>query len=284
MYGMRFEELASLMSDERRVSECLYGRKRSLGPVACPFCGGRRFYVMMRKRLRCRRCGRDHDFLKVTWFGRVRIGYAKWLWLVKLFELEVSARKAAAQAGLGYPAALKAFDTIRMAILFQPDGKDKKLRGEIEADESYFGGKRKGKRGRGAGGKTIVFGILEREGKVSVSIVPDVSARSLLGETVTKVRRGSIVYTDRRKGYDSLMFCGYRHLSVDHRYKFKRGKVYINGVEGFWSFAKERPAKHHGVSREKFPLYIKEMEWRYNNRGKDLFELTVDYMLGAVKL
>lgn len=84
------------------------------------------------------------------------------------------------------------------------------------------------------------------------------------------------------EGYDSLMFCGYKHLSINHKYKFKRGKVYINGVEGLWSFAKERLIKHHGISGHKFLYYIKEMEWRYNNRDKNLFELLIDYMLGAV--
>ena len=143
------------------------------------------------------------------------------------------------------------------------------------------GGRRKGRRGRGSQNKSIVFGILERRGKVSISIVKDVSAETLLNETVRKVRRGSIVYTDRWRSYDSLMFCGYRHLSIDHQHKFKRGKVYINGIEGFWSFAKERLIKYHGISKEKFPLYIKEMEWRYNNRGKELYGLLVDYMLGA---
>jgi transposase len=67
------------------------------------------------------------------------------------------------------------------------------------------------------------------------------------------------------------MSCGYRHLNIDHQYKFKQGKVHINGIEGFWSFAKERLMKRHGISKEKFLYYIKEMEWRYNNREKVLF-------------
>jgi len=87
-------------------------------------------------------------------------------------------------------------------------------------------------------------------------------------ETVKRVRRGSIVYTDKWRGYDSLMFCGYKHLNIDHRHKFKQGMVYINGIEGFWSFAKERLIKPHGISRKKFLYYIKEIESRYNNRGK----------------
>jgi transposase len=85
---------------------------------------------------------------------------------------------------------LKGFDILRGSILRELSRSDEVLRGEIEADESHFGGKRKGKRGRGASGKTIVFGILERGGKVSVNIVKDVSSEALIQETVTKVRRG----------------------------------------------------------------------------------------------
>lgn len=124
-----------------------------------------------------------------------------------------------------------------------------------------------------------MFGILERGGRVSFSIVTDVKAESLLSETVRKVRRGSIVYTDKWRGYDYLMFCGDRHRNIYHRYKFKQEKVYINGIEGFWAFAKERLINHHGISKEKFLSYIKEMEWRYNNREKDLFEVLVDLIL-----
>jgi transposase len=78
------------------------------------------------------------------------------------------------------------------------------------------------------------------------------------------------------------MFCGYRHLKIDHKKKFASGKVYINGVEGFWSYAKERLIKHHGVSKERFPLYLKEMEFRYNNRGKSLFNLLVNFLTNLV--
>jgi len=150
---------------------------------------------------------------------------------------------------------------------------------KLRLTRRYFGGKRKGNRGRGAKNKTIVFGILERNGKVHVEIVNNVKAKTLLTSTIKKVKKGSIVYTDKWKGYDSLMFHGYHHLSVDHSKMFGKGDVYINGIEGFWSFAKERMAKHHGVSSEKFLLYIKEMEWRYNHRDVDTFSLLLDYVL-----
>ena len=230
--------------------------------------------------LRCVDCKSDYNPFKDTWLSTVKIDHVKWLVLMKLFDLGISARQSAREASISYPTALHVFDCIRYSILHRLADTDKQLKGEIEADEAYFGGKRKGNRGRGAKNKTIVFGILERNGKVSVSIVDNVSAKTLLGHTIKKVRKGSIVYTDKWRGYDSLVFSGYKHLSIDHQKVFAKGKVYINGIEGFWSFAKERMAKHHGVSPGKFLLYIKEMEWRYNNRDEDTFSLLVDYILG----
>jgi transposase len=183
----------------------------------------------------------------------------------------VSARKIAQQVQLSYPTVLKAVTLIRIAIVANTKDAQDLLNGEIELDESYFGGRRKGKRGRGAYNKVPVFGILERDGVVRVKVVKDVTAESILSMTVKTVRRGSIVYTDKFRSYNALMFCGYRHLRVDHKRRFSTGKVYINGLEGFWGYAKERIMKLHGVSKEKFPLYLKEMEFRYNEALAKVF-------------
>ena len=257
MNGMNLIELGKLVSDEKKSLQYLC---KNLKYLSCPSCGQKEFYFMTRQRIRCARCGYDFKPLNGTIFSAIKIPASKWLSLIKLFELSVSARRASAEVKLSYNTALRAFDIIRLSILHDSVAHGAELKGEIELDESYFGGKRKGNRGRGAAGKTIVFGILERGGKVSVDIAKDVSAETLMNETVKKVRRGSIVYTDEWRSYDSLMFCGYKHLNIDHKYKFKQGKIYINGVEGFWSFAKERLIKHHGISPHKFLLYLKEME------------------------
>ena len=74
------------------------------------------------------------------------------------------------------------------------------------------------------------------------------------------------------------MFCGYRHLRVDHQHHFAKGRVYINGLEGFWSYAKERLHRHHGISPERFPLYIKELEFRFNHRQQDIFPILIDFI------
>jgi transposase len=139
--------------------------------------------------------------------------------------------------------------------------------GEMEIDESSFGGKRKGKRSPGAVDKVPVFGIPKRDGLVHGEAVPNARAETLLDMTVGKVRLGSIDYTDKFKVCDSLMFRGNRHLGVYHGKSVYAGaKVYIDGLEGFWSFAKERLVKHHGVSRTWSPYHLGKLESRYNNR------------------
>ena len=184
--------------------------------------------------------------------------------------------------GLAHNTVYQAVRTIRCSILAHADDAQELMAGEVELDECYFGGRRKGKRSCGAAGKVPVFGILARNGKVQVTVVPNVTAQTLIRLTVKTVRRGSIVYTDKFQSYDSLMFCGYRHLKIDHSKRFSSGKVYINGLEGFWSWAKERLIKHHGVSKEMFPLYLKELEFRYNHRDSDLFDIVTDYLCDLV--
>jgi len=151
----------------------------------------------------------------------------------------------------------------------------KQLRGEIEIDESYFGGKRKGNRGRGAKNKAIVFGILERKGKVHTVIVQDVSADTLMNEIKNKTKKGSVFYTDGWKSYASLQQYG-KHNIIDHDKELVNNHNHINGIEGFWSFAKERFHKYHGISKTNYPLYIKEMEFRFNNRNNNVYKLLID--------
>ncbi len=279
---MDLNTFESLCKTENRVR--LYFKKYCWKNrhVFCTTCRSYKIHRIPDKRYRCKRCGyRFHDFTG-RWINKLNISFKKWLWIIKLFELEVSARKTAQQVQLSYPTVLKAVTLLRIAIVAHNKDSQEFLNGEIELDETYFGGRHKGKRGRGAAGKVPVFGIYERNGTVRVEVVKNVTAESLLNMTIKTVKRGSIVYTDKFKSYDALMFCGYRHLRIDHKKRFARGKVYINGLEGFWSYAKERIIKFHGVSKEKFPLYLKEMEFRYNNREKDIFTLLVKNICSTV--
>lgn len=279
---MELSDYYKLVSSESKANKYLSKKCLKNGHRICPRCNNRKLYKLATGKRRCSKCKYTfHDF-SGRWINHGRLSSIQWLSLLKLFELEQSVGKITEQMNLAYNTTYNAIETIRYSILAHAEDALDLLRGEIELDESYFGGRRKGNRGRGAAGKVPVFGILERQGKVRVTVVPDVSAKTLIGLTVKTVRRGSIVYTDKFRNYDSLMFCGYRHLKVDHHKRFSAGKVYINGLEGFWSWAKERIIKHHGVSKKKFPLYLKELEFRYNNRHTDIFEKIADYMCDLV--
>ena len=147
------------------------------------------------------------------------------------------------------------------------------FKGTVEIDESYFGPKRvRGKRGRGAGGKTKVFGILKREGgKVYTEIIPDCSRKSLQKIISGKVDIESVINTDGWRAYDGLVDIGYsRHHRVIHsRDEFARGSSHINGIESFWSYTKRRLAKFNGIKTEKFMYHLKESEFRWNIRTGD---------------
>ncbi|MCP4763318.1 MAG: IS1595 family transposase [archaeon] len=142
--------------------------------------------------------------------------------------------------------------------------------GEFELDESYFGAKRvRGKRGRGAAGKTPVFGILKRNGKVFVNIVKNCSKAELLPIIEGRILEGSTIHTDGWRAYDGLILNGYDHYRVYHsKDEFVRGKSHVNGIESFWSFAKRRMAKFNGLTNDKFNLHLKECEFRWNHRNK----------------
>lgn len=150
----------------------------------------------------------------------------------------------------------------------------KPFSGEVELDESYFGGRHhKGKRGRGSENKIPVFGILKREGKVYTQIIPNSSSETLLGIVKEKIQPDSIVYTDSFRAYNHLTINGYKHYRINHSKEFARGKNHINGIENFWSYCKMRLAKFHGLKREEFLLHLKESEFRFNNRNKDLYKM-----------
>ena len=270
-----------MISDKLASLEFLCERFGSTNPICCSKRGPPKYYLMSRGNLRCGKCKTNYGPFSDTRLGRINVDYPKWPVLIKLFDPGIGARRAAREVDVSYPTALRSFDVVRFSILEEQSRTGGVLKGKIEEDGAHFGGKRKGNRGRGAKNKTVVFGILEGDGRVHVEIAENAKANTLLASTIKKVRKGSIAYTDKWKGHDSLVFNGYKHLSVDHSRMFGSGAVYINGSEGFWSFAKENMAKHHGASPGKFLLHIREMEWGYNSRDEGIFSLLLDYMLGV---
>ncbi len=160
----------------------------------------------------------------------MKISFSKFVLAIKLFVLEVPVNRAYKELHVAYNTAYKIYSKIREAIYHFLSSNKAFLTGEIEMDESYFGGRRKGNRGCGAKNKLPVFGILERQGKVKIEVVRDVTAKSLLEAAIKKVKRGSLIYTDKFKSYEGLVSYGFRHERIDHSKRFGNGKVYINGI------------------------------------------------------
>jgi len=191
--------------------------------------------------------------------------------IIDCFSEDITATSAAKILKLNRNTINAYYREFRQKIL-ENSIKEKDLEiGEFELDESYFGAKRvRGKRGRGAAGKTPVFGLLKREGKVFVTIVPNCSRAELMPIIQGKILEGSTIHTDGWKAYDGLILNGYDHYRVHHHEnEFVRGKSHVNGIECFWSYAKRRLAKFNGLTDETFLLHLKECECRFNHRKSD---------------
>ena len=232
---------------------------------SCIFCGKYNLYKLKDKRVKCKHCKKKYSLTKLK----------RDLQILYYFYLEISARRAAKELQLNYKLIHRKFMQFRKLIAEHCNKEANKLNGELEIDESYFGGKRKGNRGRGAKNKEIVFGILERKGKIYTNIVENVSAETLMNEIKNKTNKGSVFYTDGWKSYASLEQYG-KHNIIDHDKKLVENHNHINGIEGFWSFAKERFHKYRGISKTNYPFYIKEMEFRFNHRNENVFNLLID--------
>lgn len=194
------------------------------------------------------------------------------------FSVDIEATKIAQLTGLNRNTVNRLAQLIRRRMAEDCE-RQSPLGGEVEVDESYFGPRRvRGKRGRGAAGKTIVFGVLKRNGRVYTEIIPDVKKRSLQAIIRGKVDVGSIIHSDGWRGYDGLVDVGYeKHFRVHHgKSEFVRGKSHINGIEAFWSFAKVRLHRLKGIHKQTFYLHLKECEWRFNHRGKNVYNVLLN--------
>lgn len=212
---------------------------------------------------------------KNKYANRSRISEAKFRQLVKLFALDLEADQIAQLTRLNRNTVNRYLGAIRERITEYCEAQSP-FQGVVEVDESYFGAKRvKGRRGRGAFGKTIVFGILKRNGSVYTQIVPNVSRRTLQAIIQGRVEPDSVIHSDMWRSYDGLVDLGYKkHYRVRHgEDEFATEQSHINGIESFWGFAKTRLARFRGIHKSTFHLHLKECEFRFNNRRQNLYLL-----------
>ena len=184
--------------------------------------------------------------------------------LAELFIACVTARTAADLAGVNRKSAVLFYHRLRQ-IIAENLANSAPMDGEIEVDESYFGGHRKGKRGRGAAGKVVVFGILKRGGRVTTMVPPDLRRETLIPIIRRKVVPDSVVYTDGFNVYDTLDVSEFHHHRINHGEGFVKDKYnHINGIENFWNHAKRTLSRYNSIPRAHFHLFLKEAEFRFN--------------------
>ena len=182
--------------------------------------------------------------------------------LIEHFVAGTTARAASQIIGVQANTAAKFYMRLRQLIAGKLPSYE--LCGEVEADESYFGGVRKGKRGRGAAGKVAVFGLLKGGGKVYTAIIPNAKTETLLPIIKQQVKPDSIVYTDTFRAYNALDVSDFHHMRINHSMLFADKQNHINGIENFWNQAKRHLRKFNGILPDNFYWFLKECEWRFN--------------------
>ncbi|HEY3397791.1 MAG TPA: IS1595 family transposase [Armatimonadota bacterium] len=247
--------------------------------VICPRCGAENpYFLQSRKVWKCRNkeCHKQFSVKVGTIFEDSALGLDKWLaamWMLVNAKNGASSHEIGRALGVRQATAWHMGHRIREAM---QTGSIEKLGGEVEADETYVGGKlgntwgkRRAKKPLGTGGvgKAIVMGLLERHGEVRTCVIPNTKRATLHAEVLANVKSGSTVYTDFLASYRGLDVT-YIHQMIDHAEAYVEGEVHTNGLENYWSLFK-RCVKGTYVSVDPAHLYryLDEENFRFNNRG-----------------
>ncbi len=269
-------------------------RRRWPDGVTCPKCGSKNVLFLEKyNRWHCREGHKSPQFTLKT--GTIMedspISLDKWLtamWQIVNCKNGISSYEVHRALGITQKTAWFLDHRIRLALTL---GTINKLSGQIEADETYIGGKarnmhadKRAEKITGTGGKdkAAVLGILERGGKVVTKVVDNAKKKTLQGEVRQRVLAGSAIFTDALKSYEGLD--EFQHEVVDHAVEYVRGEVHTNGLENFWSLLK-RGIRGTYVSVEPFHLfrYLDEQAYRYNNRRfteTDRLDIAVRHIVG----
>jgi transposase-like protein len=273
------QEAILYFSNSDNCIEYLAARRWPNG-VTCPICGSERVSAYDPK-YRTWQCSTHHPrrrfSVKVgTIFEDSAIGLDKWLtavWMLANCKNGISSYEVARDLRVTQKTAWFMLHRIRLALQNDDPGK---LGGEVEVDETFIGGKSRNmhikereRRITGTGGKdkTVVFGALERGGKLQATVIDNRKRKEIHAQVKAHVVAGSALYSDALKSYDGLTQ-EYAHKVIDHAEKYVDGKVHTNGLENFWSLLKRGIAGTY-VSVEPFHLfrYLDEQVFRYNNRN-----------------
>lgn len=255
--------------------------------ITCTNCGvknAKHHFIASRKSYSCQECGHHVHPTANTIFHKSSTPLTLWFYAIYLMastRTGISAKQLERELGVTYKTAWRMFKLIRSRLdedgdAFGSDG------GDVEVDETYIGGVRKGKRGRGAKGKTAVVGAAERKGRVKAKVVPNTQARTVVPFVQETVNTKATLHTDEYNVYDSLSARGYDHYRIQHgKGVFVMMNVHTNSIEGFWAQIKNSVrGVHHGVSPKYLQDYVNEYAFRYNHR-KDMTPMFVSFLYRA---
>lgn len=245
----------------------------------CPKCKAERRFVkyttdQRRQSWTCTACGKHVHPTAGTIFHKSATSLQLWFYAMYLMtstRCGISAKQMERELGVTYKTAWRICHLIRTQLM-QPD--DRPLEGQIEVDETYVGGSRRGKHGAKRGRPSVeshkvpVFGMVERGGNVVARIVPNAKGETLLPHIVEKIMPKSTIYSDEWVGYNGVGNQGYRHRRCHHSTRvYVSGDAHTNTIEGFWSLVKRGiGGVYHSVSAKHLQSYLSEYAWRYNRR------------------
>lgn len=265
--------------------EWLFKARWSNG-VKCEKCGRvtNHYRIQGRPCYSCEFCGNHIYPMAGTIFEDTKFDHLR-LWFKALSYMAVtrcgvSSRQLTRDLGVTVKTGYRMWRQIRSVLA---DGNQIKFVGKVEVDETYIGGKKQGKRGRGSENKSVVLGIVERKGRARAMVVPDVKAKTLIPQIEANVIKDATIYTDDLMSYDKLTSLGFDHKTVAHSQKIyvTGGDIHTNNVEGFWSQLKRSiDGTYHHVTPKHLQEYADEYSFRYCHRKDE--QSMFKTMLGQV--
>jgi len=268
---MRKYTITQFNKDFPNDDTCLEWLRNYLYPkkIECPNCQKPRKYhrIKTKKVYGCDYCGHQVSPTAGTIFHKSPTPLKLWFYAIFLMSSTrcgISAKQIERETSVTYKTAWRMFKQIRSLLNYNCSPST----GEFEADETYIGGKRSGSRGRGAEGKTPVFGVVERESKVSAIATKDLKSMTVYPLIKQRALPNSVIYTDEFPVYDRLKGQGYKHQRVNHGLEvYVEGKAHTNTIEGFWSLLKRGiSGVYHAISKKYLQDYVNEYVFRYNHR------------------
>ncbi|HEY1657996.1 MAG TPA: IS1595 family transposase [Candidatus Sulfotelmatobacter sp.] len=274
------QEAVIYFSDPDRCFEFAKKLRWPDGNVACPRCGAaKNSFVKTRKLWFCYACKKQFTIKVKTIFEDSPLGLDKWMvafWMLANCKNGVSSHELGRTLGITQTSAWFMLQRIRRVLQEKTFVKLGGPGSEVEVDETFIGGKARNMhraryekikaRGKENWGKTIVMGMLERDGKVRASVVPDRRKAALSRAILGSVDAGTLLYTDEHPAYMAVDK-EYVHKIVNHLEHYVDGAVHTNGIENFWSLLKRQLGGTY-ISVEPFHLfrYVDEQAFRFNTR------------------